>query len=175
MTKRKWEWKWIFDAITAVSVLVGITIGVIELRQLGAAQQSQTLLQLYQTLHDPAQVRGRELLVQLPDTLSTDSLEAIMAGPDGPVILQTLLAFEGIGVMVYRGDISIEWVDELFHFAIVNSWRKIKTGVVERRERTNYPGILEWHQWLAERLEEHGAAAGQAGAYDRYRDWNPRR
>jgi hypothetical protein len=172
---KKWEWKWIFDAITALSVLVGITIGVIELKQLGAAQQSQTLLELYQTLHDPTQVRGRELLTHLPDTISPAGLAAVMEGPDGPVILQTMMAFEGIGVMVYRGDISIEWVDELFHYAVVTSWKKIKPGIIARREQTGYPGVLEWHQWLAERLEEHGAAGGNEGAYDRYRDWKPRR
>ena len=49
MTKRKLEWQWIFDAVTMVSVIVGLTIAVVELRQFRAAQQSQTLLALYQT------------------------------------------------------------------------------------------------------------------------------
>jgi hypothetical protein len=175
VTTRKVEWKWIFDAITALSVVVGVTIGVIELRQLRTAQQSQTLLELYQTLQDPDQVRARDALFRMPDTLSAAGMEAVLAGPDGPLILQALLAFEGMGVMVYRGDISIEWVDEFFHLAIVSSWDKVKTGVLARRQRANYPGVLEWHQWLAERLKEREASSQNAGAYDLYRDWKPPR
>ena len=173
MGTRKLEWRWIFDAITAFSILVGLTLGIIELRQLGDAQESQTLMVLYQTLQDPDQVRGRELLMQLPDGLSPDSAERIMAGPDGPLIRQALLAFEGMGVMVYRGDVSIEWVDELFYINVVTAWRKMEAGVVARRVRTGDPGIMEWVQWLAERLEERSEKAGRTGAYDLYRNWKP--
>ena len=49
-----------------------------------------------------------------------------MGGADGQVVTETLLAYEGMGVMDYRDDISIEWIDELFHFEIVDSWRKEK-------------------------------------------------
>lgn len=175
MTTRKLEWQWIFDAVTMVSVIVGLTIAVIELRQFRAAQQSQTLLALYQTLQNPDRIRGRDILRYLPDTLSVASIDALMAGPNGQVIIQTLLSFEGMGVMVYRGDISIEWVDELFHFEIVDSWQKVKAGVLARREATGYPGVMEWLQWLAERLQEREAASPKAGAYDLYRDWRPPR
>jgi hypothetical protein len=173
VTQRKWEWRWIFDAITMVSVMIGLTIGLIELRQFRAAQQAQTVLALYQTLQDPDRIRGRTLLRRLPDSASADEIAALFAGPGGDAVSQALLAYEGMGVMVYRGDISIEWVDELFHFEVVDSWRRVKPNVLARRERTGYPGLLEWLQWLAERLEEHAARSPKGGAYDMYRDWTP--
>ena len=157
-----------------MSVIVGLTIGIVELRQLGDAQESQTLLELYQTLQDPDQVRGRQQLMQLPDSLSPQQLIELMSAPDGLLMRQALLAFEGIGVMVYRGDISLEWVDELFHINIVTSWRKIEPGVIVYRERIGDPGVMEWLQWLAERLEERTSVTGRAGAYDVHRDRKPR-
>ena len=175
MTARNWEWRWIFDAITMLSVIIGVTIGLIELRQFRAAQQSQTMLVLYQTLQNPDHVRGRQLIANLPDTLSASGIEAVRTGPDGALISQTLLAFEGIGVMGYRGDIAIEWVDELFRFAIIDSWNKVKVGILAMRAATGYPGVMEWLQWLAERLIERATTSANGGAYDLYRDWKPPR
>ena len=58
MPGRKLEWKWIFDAITMFTVVLGVAFAAVELRQLRAAQESQAVLELYQTLQNPDHARG---------------------------------------------------------------------------------------------------------------------
>ena len=176
MPGRKLEWKWIFDAITMLTVMLGVIFGAAELRELRASQESQAMIQLYQTLQSPDHVRGTDFINQLPDSLPTDSMLAIATtGPHAHEIRQVVLTYEAIGVMVYRGDVPIEWVDELFHYSIVSSWNKLEPSIVERRKRLNYPGVLEWYQWLAERLMEREDRPDAVPAYEAYRDWQPRR
>ena len=125
MTKRKWEWKWIFDAITAVSVLVGITIGVIELRQLGAAQQSQTLLQLYQTLHDV-----RPALINFGEPGSIDSgawadrVQLVDAQYDGEWVLPVIGNVARPAAVLIRPDGYVAWVGEGTHAGLVGALTK---------------------------------------------------
>ena len=176
MPGRKLEWKWIFDVITMITVVAGVIFGAAELREVRHSQESQSMLQLYQTLQSPDNVRGSDLLNQMPDSLSADSMLALATqGPHAEDIRQVVLTFEALGVMVYRGDVPIEWVDELFHYSIVSSWQKLKPSIEERRKRLAYPGVLEWYQWLAERLIEREALASALPAYEAYRDWTPPR
>lgn len=173
MPERTGRWGGVFDFVTMVAVLVGLTFGAIELRQLRASQESQAVLELFQTVQSPEYVRGARLIAALPDDMSPDDLRTRLQGPDGDFMHQVRLTFEGLGVMVYRGDVSIEWVDELFRFMILTSWRKFESLTQEDRRQSNYPGLLEWHQWLAERLIERGSGAHSAPAYEAYRGWSP--
>ena len=53
MPERGRQWAWLFDFVTMVAVLVGLTFGAIELRQLRTAQEAQAVLELYQTSQTP--------------------------------------------------------------------------------------------------------------------------
>ena len=156
-----------------VAVLVGLTFGAIELRQLRTAQEAQAILELYQTAQAPEFVRGSQLILSLPSGLSAAELREIEATEHGLMMQQVTLTFEALGVMVYRGDVSIEWVDEIFRLLILTSWDKFESLTLDERQRTGYPGVMEWHQWLAERIRERGE--DPAPAYEAYRDWQPSR
>jgi len=166
------RWSWIFDFITMAAVLVGLTFGAIELRQIRDAQESQTILQLLETVQEPSYTRGVALIFALPDTISPTGLRAMMGTEEGELMQQVRMTFEFIGVMVYRGDISIEWVDEMLRYSILFSWLRFERLTIEDREHLGLPDIFEWHQWLAERLRE-GRVGAQAPAYEAYADWTP--
>ena len=82
------------------------------------------------------------------------------------------LTFEALGVMVYRRDVSLEMVDELFRFGTLQTWKKMKPLTLDIRETTGYSGWNEWHQWLAERLMEKSQEQ-PVPAYEAYSDWTP--
>lgn len=159
-----------------VAVLVGLSFGAMELRQLRTAQEAQAILELYQTSQTPAFVRGGQLILDLPDGLTVEQLREVQKSEDGLLMLQVRLTFEALGVMVYRGDISIEWVDEIHRLVILTSWDKFEPLVLDERSRMDYPAAMEWHQWLAERLRDRSAGRDPAPAYEAYRGWkDPRR
>ena len=162
---------WIFDFVTMVAVLVGLTFGAIELRQLRNTQESQVLIEFYNTYQTPEYVRGGMLLLDLPDDISPDEVRSIMQGENRVALRQQLFTFEGIGLMVFRGDVSIEVVDQMFRYAVTSAWRKLRPWIIEERDRIGYSNSWEWFQWLAERLEERSNGEVPVPAYELYRDW----
>jgi hypothetical protein len=161
---------WIIELATLVVVIVGLTFAAMELRQLRSEQESQTMLQLYQTVQSDNYIEATNLILALPEGLSADEIESRLTEEERRLILQLRLTIEALGIMVYRGDISIGYVDELFRLIVTTSWRRLEALTLADRERTGYLGLHEWHQWLAERLIERNQ--GQpVPAYEAYADW----
>ncbi len=163
---------WIFELTTLVVVILGLTFAAMELRQLRSEQESQTMLQLFDTLRSDEYIRSMGLLAQLPEGLTAEQLSEKLSPDDLSMILQLQLTYEALGVMVYRRDISMDWVDELFRFGVVTSWEKLQPLTYRSRETDNYSGINEWHQWLAERLMERSDGE-PVPAYEAFMDWEP--
>ena len=174
MSDRPKRWAWVFDFVTMLAVVVGLTFGAIELREIRDSQETQTVLELYQTIQTPDYIRGSNLIIALPDTPSPEELHALDGTEEANLMLHVRLTFEGLGVLVYRGDVDIAWIDEMFRFMILLSWDKFEELTLEERELRDYPAQMEWHQWLVERLRERGGGASPTPAYEAYRDWTPR-
>lgn len=172
--RRRMNWTMLFEGVTMAAVVVGVTLGATELRQVRNAQETQAMLLLYQTIQTPDYVSGSNIITNLPSTISVAAVDSLFAGPDRFVLRGMLLTYEAMGAMVYRGDIPIEWVDELFRFSITDGWKKVGPAIVARREQLGYDGVMEWFQWLAERLEERSTGDTRP-AYERYRNWSPPR
>ncbi len=62
------------------------------------------------------------------------------------------------GLLVHRGVIPIDAMDDLVGGAALKIWRVIERWVVESRVSTSHPAFWESYQWLVERLEERGRA-----------------
>lgn len=154
-----------------LTVIIGLTFGAIELRQVRNAQESQAFVELYQTIQTPEYARAAQLASDMPEGLSASELRELLDSEEGDLLQQLRFTFEGLGVMVYRRDIPIEWVDELFRFSIVSTWEKFEPLVLENRAITGYDGLLEWHQWLYDRLMERDDANNPIPAYEAFRDW----
>lgn len=169
----KWsEISWSIDLVTLITVLLGLTFAGMELRQVRVAQESQVVLQFFETMNSPEYIEASELIQSLPDGLSASQIRKQLTQEQMQRITQLRLAYEALGLMVYRGDVSIEWVDELFRFLLLQSWEKLKPLTMELREETGYAGIMEWNQWLVERLRERSDLQ-PIPAYEAYSDWKP--
>ena len=69
--------------------------------------------------------------------------------------------WESIGVLVFRGEVSIDLVDDFFSGPIVVSWRKLQSYFFDERRETGRETVGEWFQWLAERFAERKAQLPQ--------------
>ena len=172
MSFKRSDLAWLIDLVTLIAVVVGLSFAAIELRQLRAAQESQTVLQLFQTIRSPGYIRATNLIQTIPEGLTADELRERLSDDEQETIMQLRLTYEALGLMVYRGDVSLEWVDELFRLFILQSWDKFQPLTYENRERTGYLGWNEWHQWLAERLRERSNTQ-PLPAYEAFADWTP--
>ena len=169
----KWrEMAWLIDLVTLITVLVGLTFAGLELRQVREAQESQVVLQFFETMRSEEYIEASLLIQALPEGLSAQQIRERLTEEELRRILQLRLAYEALGLMVYRGDVSIEWVDELFRFGLVQSWKKLAALTMDYRKQSGYLGVNEWHQWLAERLLEIDSDQ-PLPAYEAYSDWQP--
>ena len=62
--------------------------------------------------------------------------------------------YETVGHLVYREIMPIELVEELLGGIGVHLWRRLRPWVESMRVEQNQPLLMEWFQWLVERLEE---------------------
>lgn len=162
---------WQIELVTLITIVIGLTFAAMELRQLRSEQESQTVLQLFETIKSNEYIRVNTLLDGIPDGLTADELRSRLSQDELDQILQLKLTWEAIGVMVYRRDVSIEWINELFRFNILRSWDKLSSLTYAERQETGYSGINEWHEWLVDRLRELDEAP--VPAYEAYSDWTP--
>jgi len=84
--------------------------------------------------------------------------------------MAAVLTFESIGVMVFRGIVPLEMLDELLGGVCVESWRRLEDYSDDSRVEPNHKAMSEWFRWIAERLEEQHARNGQKVAYEQHRD-----
>jgi len=56
--------------------------------------------------------------------------------------------FEGMGLLVQRGYIDPQLVEDLLGGAIIRYWERIRPLTMERRERRDWPELCEWFEHL---------------------------
>ena len=168
----KSDLSWLIELLTLTAVVVGLSFGAIELRQLRTAQEAQTILQLFETIKSDEYVKATNLVQSLPYGLTANELRERLSEDELEKITQLILTYESLGVMVYRRDVSIKWVDEMFRMMILQTWDKLGTLAIDKRKSSGYLGFNEWLQWLAERLRDLSPDQ-PVPAYMAYKEWKP--
>ena len=82
-----------------------------------------------------------------------------------------MTTWESMGVLVFRREVGLDLVDDLFSGAIVLSWRKLRAYVQEMRDREDRQTYFEWFQWLAERMRDRESDSAPIPAHLEHRDW----
>ena len=137
-----------WEAVTAV-------IGVYQLAQLRAQRRDAAAIELMHALQDTTFARAFRLIF-----LQADDLSAADVAAGGPELEEAAMImafrFETIGLMVHRGAISFDLVDELIGGASIKIWDRLSDWVIVTRAERNWPMYCEWFQWLAERCAARG-------------------
>ena len=82
------------------------------------------LLHAFQT---PESARALVLVYGLPDGSSKQQIESSI-GEDLHLVYAMTTTWESIGILVFRGEVSIDLVDDFFSGPIVVSWRELLQG-----------------------------------------------
>jgi hypothetical protein len=86
----------------------------------------------------------------LPDNATKEIQGKV--GPEGEeIIYPVTLTWESLGVMFFRGEVTIDLIDDFFSGPSLISWRKLNVFVEEDRRALDRNTVSEWFQWLAER------------------------
>ncbi|MDH4110447.1 MAG: hypothetical protein OEW35_19365 [Gammaproteobacteria bacterium] len=163
----------LFEAIQAAAVVVGVGFAVYEMRKYRWERNREAAMELLHAFQTPDFAKALVLVYRLPDGLSKKEIESRLGEDLHPVYAMTT-TWESIGVLVFRGEVGIELVDDFFSGPIVVSWRKLQRYFFEERSETGRETVGEWFQWLAERFAEREGAMPPVPAHVQHRDWRPR-
>lgn len=165
MTLEAW-----FQLVEAAAVVVAVGFGVIQLRQFRAAKNREAAMLMLRSFQTPEFAKALHLVYALPDGLSKQEIEEGV-GEDFHLVYALMTTWESLGILVHRGEVDIELVDDFFSGPITVSWRKLRNHVFEEREALGRDTVEEWFQWLAERFAERESDTSPVPAHIAFKDW----
>ena len=158
----------IANIASAVSVLVAMGLGFLQIRQMRKTRALFTSGELVHTIQTPEFSNAVRLVMTLPDRADP----ALIA--EDPEMLGAVLSlshtYESLGVLVFHRIVPLHLVDDLMGGYIRGSWVKLQPFVEYQRAAV---GIFygEWMQWLAERMIESPSPGKKVGAHIAHRKW----
>ena len=160
------------EVFGAFVVLGGLGFAVIQMLHYRKQRQETAAIELLRSFQNPEFSRSLRAVLTLPRNLGSQEMAERGRG-DQDAIMVVVLTFESIGVMVFRGIVPLEMVNELLGGVCVESWVRLNQYMQDSRAESDRKTMSEWFQWLAERLDEHHTRYGRPPAYEQYRDWRP--
>jgi len=160
------------EVFSAVVVVVGLGFGVIQIQHYRQQRRETAAFELLRSFQNAEFSRSLRVVLELAEGVRKSEMGERSATQQDAIMV-VVLTFESIGVMVFRGIVPIEMVNELLGGVCVEAWKRLKNYTEESRAAQDRKTMSEWFQWLAERLEECHARDGRVAAYKEHRHWRP--
>ncbi len=161
------------EIIGAVIVIGGVFFAVMQMRQIRQQRREMAAIELFRSFGSPQFAKAYHCVLNLPDDLTMDELREHRPDAENCAMLIST-TMENIGVMVFHRIVPSVVVKDLMGTSTVILWSKLCRWINDMRKDLDNPAAFEWFEWLAKVLEELGSA-DCAPAYEKYRDWKPRR
>lgn len=130
------------------------------------------MVELVRSFQNPSFTSAFRRVLSLPDDATTEQIREKL-GPDGEeTVYLVTLTWESLGVMLFRGEVTIDLIDDFFSGPILISWRKLNVFVEEDRRALDRETVSEWFQWLAERMIEREKRTPAVPAHVAHREWH---
>lgn len=81
--------------------------------------------------------------------------------------------FESLGILVFRRDIEIGLVEDLFSGVLVLSRKKLQRYLDQVRLSSGRETYYEWYQWLSEQVERREGLVPPEPSFRQYSNWTP--
>ena len=153
----------------AIAVVAAIAFGVAQIRQFRQQRRDALAVELMRSIQDTEFTRSLRILLTLPVNATVDDVRS-RGGSFEDAIWALGAKYETLGYLVYRGIMPIELVEEMVGGVGVNLWNRIAPWAAAVREEQGQPLLLEWFEWLADRLQERNRPQALP-AYIRLRGW----
>ena len=162
----------VLQAIATATFVAGAAFTVAQLRLSRLTREREVALEILRLLQTPDFARALRLMYDLEPGLSRAEIEARL-GADMNVVYSMMISWESLGILVYRRQLDLQLVDDFVSGSLLLSWRKLERYVKEERIARGRNTLLEWFQWLAERMLERETRTPVVPAYVAHSDWRP--
>lgn len=146
--------------LASASVIVGVVLAVLQLRDQVRTRQAQLFMELYNHFSN------KEFMRYLAEILHVVKYEEFDESQDKPIFLlgetdievastvgEVCAFFEGMGLLVKRKLIDINLVAELLSSPVCWVWEKLEPRIKRARELRQRPQIWEWFEYLYNEIQ----------------------
>ncbi len=154
----------IASVISAITLIVGVLFAVVQLHYFRAAREREATLELVHRLQTPEFARAMRTVFELHNGSSQESVETVVQQNPG-LLYDLMTTWESLGILVFRGEVSLDMVDDFFSGPVVISWEVLEGFVLVERKKLHRDTTWEWFQWLAERMKEREKEKPPVPAY----------
>jgi hypothetical protein len=165
------DWSIAANLVNAAAVAVGVVFAATQIRDYRKQRRRESMLELIRSFQNPAFARSLHRINSLPDDADLQTIHETLGLDAMDDVFLVGLTWESLGVLVYRGEITIELVEAFYSGMLTVTWRKLHRFAEQDRQRLQRQTVWEWFQWLAERMNEHEAKAPVIPAYVAKRNW----
>lgn len=159
----------IVEIIGIFAIVFGVIFGLIQLKQNREQRRHLAIFECARSFEDKDFTEAYRLISQLPAGMSKAKFDELDEKYESAAI-RVGMKFETVGLLVHRGLIPIDAMEDLVGGAALTIWRVIEPWVDETRIQRSHPAFWEWYQWLVERLIERREKKPRP-AYETYADW----
>lgn len=167
------EFAALVDLVSTVGLIGGLVFAGMEWRASRREGRRESQMTILRSFESPEFVKAMRLIMDLPDGLSRDELEARLDGAGIDLVWYWFGVMETLGVLAFERQVDIRDVDQVYGGPIIVTWRLLRPYVEDTRARTGRDSMHEWFQWLAEHVEQLEHDEGRSAAHIRERDWRP--
>ena len=160
----------IVEIVGVIAIIVGIGFGLIQLRLLRKQNRDIAILEFTSSFESSEFTEAYRLIGNLPENRSIADIDALDEKYP-KAIYRVAMKFETVGLLIYKGVVPIDAMEDLVGGAALMLWRVLGTWVKEKRNTGVHDSFLEWFQWLVERLQERGEAE-RTPAYIEFANWS---
>jgi hypothetical protein len=162
----------ILQAIATATFVAGALFTMGQLRLARRAREREVAIEILRLIQTPDFVKALRLVYNLDPGLSRAEVEARL-GEDMNHVYAMMISWESLGVLVYRRQLDLALVDDFVSGSLLLSWRRLERYVMEERAERGRETLLEWFQWLAERMIERESKVPVVPAYRAHAGWRP--
>ncbi len=162
----------VFQIIEALAVVIGVGFAMVQVRQYRRDKHREAAMELLHSFQTPSFARALNIIYSMPDGLSKEEVLEF-AGDEFHLVYAVTTTWESLGILVHRGEVSLQLIDDFFSGPVLLSWRKLENFIIGEREELGRETINEWFQWLKERLEETELDAAPTPAHIEHKNWKP--
>jgi len=163
----------IVDIVQILGILVliyGMWLGLKQFRLLRSQRRDLAIMECARSFEDKEFTEAYRLLTTLESGLTKKQMDSL--GEEYEIAaLRTGMKFETIGLLVYKGVVPIDAMEDLVGGAALTIWNLLEEWVNDTRTIRSHPTFMEWFQWLVDRLNDRDRSK-RLPAFKKYKNWN---
>ena len=159
----------IVEILGILAVAFGVWLALRQFKLLRSQRRDLAIMECARSFEDREFTEAYGLITELKQGISLDEIKAL-GNEYELAALRVGMKFETIGLLVYKGVVPIDAMQDLVGGAALTIWNVLETYTYQTRKVRSHPTFWEWYQWLVDRLREESSTKS-IPAFELYRDW----